>query len=81
MAYLSWIKVGGVSETRSKNEAKEDVHNALVRMTSVVGAMGRSDPGSPDWRKLCGDFGKAVKGMDSAIRRYDREWRKGGPDR
>jgi len=81
MAFLSRIKVVGVTEARPKNGEKEEIHNALARMSFVVGAMGRSDPASHEWRKLCGDFQKAARGMDSAIRSYDREWRKNAPCR
>lgn len=52
MAYLDWIKVGGVSQPRPKSTEKESIHAALVRMSLAVAAMGKSDPASPDWRKL-----------------------------
>jgi hypothetical protein len=79
MAYMDWIKVGGISETRPKNAEKEGIHRALVRMSLAVAAMGKSDPASPDWGKLSKDFDKAAKDVRQAVRRYDREWR--GPSR
>jgi hypothetical protein len=81
MGFLSWIKVGGVSEARPRNDAEEEIRNALVKVSLAVGAMGKSDPSSHEWPKLCRDFEKAATGMESAIRRYDREWRKDGPRR
>lgn len=75
MAYLDWIKVGGVSEKRPKNTEKEQIHAALVQVSLAVAAMGKSDPASPDWRKLRAEFDKAAKGVQRAVRGYDRGWR------
>ena len=79
MAYLDWIKVRGVSEKRPKNAEKEAIHVALLRVSLAVAAMGKSDPASPDWRKLGAEFDKAAKDVQRAVRGYDREWR--GPAR
>ena len=64
----------GDSTANGRDPAREDpIHEALVELSVVVNAMGRSDPAHPSWPKYMGDFNEAVKHVRQAVRSFDPE--------
>jgi hypothetical protein len=73
MGFLDWMNKSTSKGTPIQTGVENSIHDSLVEISFVVSAMGKSDPNHPNWHKYIGDFDKAVKGVQTALKAYERE--------
>jgi hypothetical protein len=82
MGFLDWMKRGKPPDTHHDSVASKFVistqtekalDDSLREMSFMVDCMLRSDPAHHNWHKFAGDFENAVKGVNRALKTYDRE--------